>query len=467
MLGDASSSPAELAQARSFTRFDIAILRQQSLLGRLSARFLDNPQWLFCFFRRFWPNPHVPFTKWWFVSRFDDVQDVLTRDEVFETPFGARVAELPSMPNFLLGLPRGKQYWDYNKLTARIFPINEVPQTVTPMMAREAHAIVHEAAGSLDAVETLITKLAVLACEQFYGLPIEAGKRVEFAHWTLAISTYLFADPNDTPALRDLAEAGSQRLRAVIDRGIDAGVEAAPAGTILCRLLEEKRRDPEVITDEVIRAMMIGMVNGFVPTNTMAGGNVLEVLLRRPDFMAAAQKAALAGDDGLLQQCLFEAMRFKPLNPGPFRVCPKGAEIPGGIWRATRVKPGGRLLVSTQSAMFDQRRVTAPKRFDPGRPSSHSMLFGYGLHWCIGAFIAQAHITQAFKALLRQGPVQRARGDAGKLQRLGPFPEHLHVVIGSHRAGSKDEVVHHSGDTVRSSTVAGRGEIAGRDRQPG
>ena len=71
----------------------------------------------------------------------------------------------------------------------------------------------------------------------------------------------------------------------------------------------------------MIRAILIGMIDGFVPTNTMAGGHILEMLLRKPVFMARAQAAASADDDALLKRCLFEAMRFKPLNPGPFRSC--------------------------------------------------------------------------------------------------------------------------------------------------
>ena len=72
----------------------------------------------------------------------------------------------------------------------------------------------------------------------------------------------------------------------------------------------------------------MGMIDGFVPTNTMACGHILEMLLRKPVFMAHAQAAASADDDALLKRCLFEAMRFKPLNPGPFRSCAETTLLP-------------------------------------------------------------------------------------------------------------------------------------------
>jgi cytochrome P450 len=179
----------------------------------------------------------------------------------------------------------------------------------------------------------------------------------------------------------------------------------------------------------VIRAILSGMITGFVPTNTMAAGHMLEILLRRKDFMEEARSAALAGDDDLLKRVLFEAMRFKPLNPGPFRVCIKDYTIARGTKRAKTIRAGMNVIAGTQSAMFDPRRVKHPRRFDPHRPQSDYMLFGQGLHWCLGAHLAEAQITQTFKALLVKDGLRRASGGAGRLQRLGPFPAHLAVTF--------------------------------------
>ena len=119
-----------------------------------------------------------------------------------------------------------------------------------------------------------------------------------------------------------------------------------------------------------MRAILMGMVTGFVPTNTMAAGHMLEMLLRRPNFMARARAAALANDDDLLSRCLFEAMRFKPLNPGPFRDCLEDYVVGADTPRATKIRAGMKVLVSTQSAMFDPRVVKSPRRFQSGPPRS-------------------------------------------------------------------------------------------------
>jgi cytochrome P450 len=169
------------------------------------------------------------------------------------------------------------------------------------------------------------------------------------------------------------------------------------------------------------------MITGFVPTNTMAGGHMLEMLLRRPDMMREAQAAARADDDELLKRCLWEAFRFMPLNPGPFRSVAADTVVAKGTPRARRLRKDMKLLVGTHPAMFDPRRVLRPGAFDPDRNPNDNMTFGFGLHWCIGAPLAEAQITQTLKPLLQKQNLRRAAGPAGRLAKDGPFPAHLVV----------------------------------------
>jgi cytochrome P450 len=408
--------------------FDLKDLRHSGIRDRVGQWFVDNAEWAFRFLRRLWPVLHVPFTSWWLVTRFDDVQEVLTHDKIFEVPFGPKVKELDGGPNFLLGMTADDDYWRYQKQVMQAFRLDDVETIVAPQARKSSAEIIEQSAGRLDGVQDLITRVPTILCESYYGIPIADDVKVEFAHWTLAMSSYMFGDPSDKPAYRRVAVAGGERVRPLVDRAI-AAARAAPSGrdTVLERLLEMQRRGAEGLGDDVLRAFLIGMITGFVPTNTMAAGHMLEMLLRRPDFMAPARAAARAGDDLRLQRCLFEAMRFKPLNPGPFRRSTANYTIAAGAWYAKRIGPGANLLVSTQSAMFDERRVEKPRDFNPDRPASHYMLFGYGLHWCVGAFIAAAQITESLKALLLKDNLRRADGRDGRLRLLGPFPEHLVV----------------------------------------
>jgi cytochrome P450 len=428
-----ASAPPDIATAPS--PFDLTDLRRQNLVERLVQRLVDNPQWLFAILRRFRPIAHLPFTNWWIVTRFDDVQEILAHDRIFPVPFGDKVKALDGGPNFLLGMEADADYWRYQKQLTQAFKLDDVAKIVAPLAGEFARQIIDGSGGRLDAVQNFITLVPTKICERYYGVPIADDAKVAFGQWMIAMSNYMFGDPTDKPAYRRVALAAGERVRPLVDRailGAKAGVGSAD--TVLARLIEMQRAGAEGLTAEIIRTFLIGMITGFVPTNTMAAGHILEILLRRPDFMRRTRAAALAGDDELLKRCLFEAMRFKPLNPGPMRNCAADYTIAAGTPRATRIRKGAKLLAGTQSAMFDERRVIRPNEFNPNRPASNFMLFGYGLHWCLGAFIAEVQITQTLKALLLTKGLRRAPGKAGQLHLLGPFPEHLVVEFADPRA---------------------------------
>ena len=393
----------------------------------LVARLLAHPRWILSLLRAVWPIPR--FAGWAGVTRFDDVREVLAQDSVFQVPFGDKIKELNNGPNFLLGMQDGEDYRRYRSQVVQAFRREDVASIVAPMAYTISEEIVAGCGGRLDAVQDLITRVPLVICERYYGVRVPKGIEVEFAQWTIAMSNYMFGDPGNNPKLRRAATAAGEQVRFLVDSAIETGKRAPLSRdvTVLRRLLAMQADGAAGLTDDVIRAFLIGMITGFVPTNTMAAGNMLEMLLNRGDFLAPACAAALAGDDDLLKRCLFEAMRFMPLNPGPFRVCAQDYTIAKGTRRAKLIKAGTKMLASTQSAMFDPRRVDNPGLFNPSRPALDYMLFGYGRHWCIGAYIAEAQITQMFKCLLMRHNLRRAAGRDGRMQRVGPFPAHLVV----------------------------------------
>jgi cytochrome P450 len=265
----------------------------------------------------------------------------------------------------------------------------------------------------------------MLICEKHYGLRID--DKPGFARWTIAMSSYMFGDPANDPKIKEAAFAAAALVRPIVDEAIDRAQAGATEDTVIARFVQRQKEDPSAMPDNVMRAIMLGMITGFVPTNTMASGHILEMLLSKPDWMRQACAAAREGDDELLTGCLFEAMRFWPINPGPFRVAAQDVVIAAGTKREKLIKKDTNLLVSTQSAMHDPRRVENPDQFNPRRERDNSMLLGFGLHWCIGAPLARAQITQTFKALLERGNVRRASGKDGKMTTFGPFPENLWV----------------------------------------
>lgn len=69
-----SSMPSRPEETFS-TKFDVADLKSSGLFDKLTQALLDNPQWLFELFRRYWPVPK--FRKWAMLTRYDDVREAL------------------------------------------------------------------------------------------------------------------------------------------------------------------------------------------------------------------------------------------------------------------------------------------------------------------------------------------------------------------------------------------------------
>ncbi len=422
----ASPTPTAREQPRDpGARFNIAAMHTP--IAGLINWVLDYPQreCLMRFLRRFWPVARIP-SFGVLVSRDEDVREVLAHDKEFPVPWGGRMLELSHGKKFVLGMEDGLEYrLNYEQL-AKAFRREDVAIYVVPRAAK-ASAEMLRGRQRIDAVRDLIWAVPSQLCEDYYG--IEIPDKLLFAEWTVAMSSYLFGSCTDKipTSGRDLAVTAADCFRTVINRAILNARQGDSPGVVLPRLIAMQKSDPQ-LTDDVLEAHLFGMVTGFIPTNLLAGGYILSTLLRNDDFMVQTRNAALADDDDLLWRCLRETLRFRNINPGPFRICgPDGYTIAAGTRRAKYVAPGTGLLASTQSAMFDSRRIAHPKRFDPKRPAEDYLVFGYGLHWCLGSFIAIAQITQTFKALLRKRGLRRARGADGRLQSISVFPAHLWV----------------------------------------
>lgn len=412
-------------------RFDMERMRTRSLIGRLVQGFLENPRWALKLLRRF--KPIVKAGPFVLVTKAADVREVLERQEVFETPFGPEMAETTEHVAVLLGLQDGSLYRRQKSAVLSAFPPGEAETRVRAIAARHSREIVALAQPGFDAVRDLLRIVPAKICREYYGLRIDDEKA--FTEWSIALSALYFGDYFGDPVVRELALEAARRMRETIDLSIDIAVEAAVSGekcdeTPLSRLVARHLADPADLTKADVRGLMFGMVSGFVPTDILASGNALDVILSKPEAQAAIEKAIGDGDDKALDRALMEAMRFKPINPGPVRYVNADTTIGGSSGNAYRVKAGQTLWVATLSAMFDESEVNEPERYNPDRPArDYAMVFGHGIHWCIGSAIARVQIAECLKALFSRKNVRRARGGAGKLRRLGPFPESLAVTF--------------------------------------
>lgn len=332
-----------------------------------------------------WPVPSIFGLR--LVVQYDHVLEVLNRHDAFEVPFGKEIARLNdgSSPGtrFLLGIDEPSEHAAQLKVVMKVFSASDVKRRVADLAFASAAQRLERVEQPFNAIRELITAVPLDICNDYYGVRIEDGERDKFAYAAIDLSGHLFGKPPIKEGDKQVDAAGAY-VRAIVDRSIRSG---GVPDTIVARLVGEYGADPDA--DKKIRSLLIGMIIGFVPTDTMAGGHILEMLLTHQPMLDAAKNAANEGDDERLSQCLFEALRFMPINLGPFRTCGEEAQLIG----RSRIPAHATLLPMTSSAMLDKRRVVKPHEYNPTRPASDHLHFGFGIHWCVGALIARAQIT--------------------------------------------------------------------------
>ena len=193
------------------------------------------------------------------------------------------------------------------------------------------------------------------------------------------------------------------------------------------RLLRlQKAGDVAGLDEDSVRRTLMGLVIGMVETTSQAAIQALLVLFSRPDALAKAAAAAKADDDDALARVVFEALRFRPINPMVVRVAKEDYRLAAGEPHQTLIRKGTVVFALTWSAMFDPRVVEAPQEFRPDRPPYHYLHFATGRHACYGRYISTIQIPQILKPLLKLDGLR----PAGAPTFDGTFPETLQVAAG-------------------------------------
>jgi len=396
--------------------------------GGLAQKVTDNLRPVLAVLRRV--RPIVAIGNNAMVTRADDVRAVLRDHEHFTVSHYAPKMTAASGP-FILGLDATELYRrDHAALRAAI-RAEDVPALADATLSA-ARERVAAAGPRIDVVSQLADPVIDGVMSTYLGTP--GPDTATQLRWARNIFQDVFLNVANGAAVHDRALADASDMREHLDRliaerraQIDGG-EPVP-DDVLSRLLRAAPVDGG-LHDIAIRHNFIGLIAGWIPTVSKAFALVVEELLRRPRELAGAQRAARDGDQALVAAYVFEALRFRPQTWALLRICGAEQTIAPGTRRATTIREGARVLVATQSAMFDPRAVETPGQFRVDRPWSTYLHFGDGLHTCFGLEINRVHLPALATALLEGAPIARLSGVDGALRNEGPYPSSLGVSLG-------------------------------------
>lgn len=362
------------------------------------------------------------------VTRFDDVRQVLARDDVFDVPYAEKMRLITDGENFFLGMPDSPRYTRDQSNMRLVVRREDVNGRIAPFVAATAESLVAAAGGELDAVSGLTQLVPARFVADYFGTP--GPSEPQLIEWTSTLFWFLFMDPDNDPALHPRALAAAAGLSAYLDAAIaERKLAAGARDDVLSRCLGLQSSGTPGLRDLDIRNDLLGLIIGAIPTTASVSALALDELLRRPEQLTQARKAARADDDALLGGIVFEALRFNPFAPGIFRVANQPFVLARGTHRETPIAKGAVVVAATQSAVFDSKYIEEPQEFRVDRSPRDELHFGYGLHRCFGEHINRVQVPGLLKPLLRRQNLRRAEGPAGQLRKVGPFAASLCVLF--------------------------------------
>ena len=418
-------------EAEGMTALDDIQEHVLSFVNRVKQHLVEDPEPVFAVLRRIAPILILKNTA--VVTRFDDVQEVLSRDDVFQVTYKDKMEIVAGGPNFFLGMQNSPEYERDHAHMLTVVRRQDIAQHVAPFVADTAERLVAASAGRLDVVGQLGRLVPARWIAAYFGCPSPSDE--DLASWSTATFYYLFADIDNDPAVASAAREASAKTRAWLDASIAkrkaefVHIGASQPDDVLGRCLTLQSIGVSGMDDLSIRTNLLGLFVGAIPTTSKCCAQALDELLKRPPDLAKAQQAAASNDDALLSDYIFEALRFNPNNPVVVRIATQDYAIAKGTSRETLILRGTSVVAATQSAMFDDRIVVSPHEIRAGRPSYIYMHFGYGLHTCFGQYINRAQIPGILKPLLKRKNLRRAARDAGQLTYSGPFPSAMTVLF--------------------------------------
>ncbi len=371
-----------------------------------------------------WVKPTIAIGGTTMVTRFDDAQEVLERDWIFQVPYAKKMEKVTAGSNFFLGMQNTPDYTrDVSNMRTAVRR-TDIDERIIPFVERTSEAILDAAKGRIDVVQGLTRVVPTRLIGDYFGTP--GWEENPFTDAATAMFQYLFYP--DDPDVEKEALAAAAKTREHLDLQI-AQRKAKPTDgdDVLNRCLSMQAAKLPGMSELDIRNNFIGLLIGAIPTTSKCAALTLDYLLDRPALLSQVQQAARANDRETLAKYVLECLRLNPFAAGIARICVEDYVVARGSFHAAKIAKGSPVLVVTQSAMKDWRRVEKPNEFRLDRPNYIYMHFGFGLHTCFGQYINMAQIPGIVQAVLKRKGLRRAAGDAGRMQSRGPFPTHLTI----------------------------------------
>ena len=377
-----------------------------------SQLFQDDPYPTYRALRDRDPVHFAPESNVWCISRYEDVEYVLTHPELFSsrTPTRGSGSDLRKMGPIDRTIAVMRSLWSLRVTpwaanSARMLIMEDgevhhglrtiVNRGFTPRRIRAWEARIDELVDGclervrrgepFDLVHDLAVPLPVTVIAEMLG--VDAGGMRKFKDWSdllIKMSTGSgMTESRQSGGLTVLGEMREYLMPIVRAR------RSEPRDDLISTIVHAEPGEKPLTDHELLMFFVLLMVAGNETTTNLLG-NCVNALLEHPEVLTD-----VAADPSAIPGLVEETLRYD--NPVQFldREVSQDVEI-----RGVKIPRGEIVLVMLGSANRDERKFPDPDRFDPRRVIRNHLAFGFGHHFCLGASLARLEATGALKKLV-------------------------------------------------------------------
>lgn len=361
----------------------------------------ENPYPYYAHLRRHAPVSYVEEGKFWVVSRYADVLNMVKHPQIFSssTAMDALFGDLDPWTREAPPLNGSDPPYHtrLRKLVNRAFTPRRVASLELHLREMVQRLIAPlDAQGAGDIVRDLAIPLPIMAIAELLGIPPE--KYPDFKRWTEDLAKGVNW-PTLPPEERAQVHRSITEVRAYFQAAIET-YRKHPGDNLLSDMVRAEEESQTLSSEEVVSLAVLVLFGGAETTTSLIGNAVL-ALLEHPDELAKVR-----ANPALVPNLVEEALRYEaPVQWFPRRTT-REVEIAGTALPAETV-----VVALFGSANHDESKFPQPERFDILRNADGHLAFGFGIHFCLGAQLARLEARVAFEILLEQFP-RWSRADA-------------------------------------------------------
>jgi len=237
-------------------------------------------------------------------------------------------------------------------------------------------------AGAGDLATSFAQVLPFWSISRKLGLP--AGTEERQRAWAHALLSYP-SDPDG--ALRAAAEVGEFLAPTLAARRTNPGED------VISQLVTGEYQGLRLTDEQIVAHVRLLYAVGATTTSD-AMSTLLWRVLTSPELTARATQ-----EPEYLPALVHESLRTEPPVAVLPRLAPTGGEI-GGV----ELPPMALVLCGIAAANRDPEIFTNPDLFDPDRPESDIITFGFGTKFCPGSHLARQQLRAGLAAVLTRLP---------------------------------------------------------------